>query len=91
MDKIIEFFIKEPNKEFHIRQISKSLKKSPTTVSKYLKDFERKSILKSEKKFNHLLFRANIESKKFKQLKLNYNLSLLRDSGLIDYLEITTA
>ena len=38
------------------------------------------------KKLNHLLFKANVENKKFKQLKLNYNLNLLYNSGLIDYL-----
>jgi len=83
---ILNFFIREPEKEFHVRQLSKLLKKSPTTISKYLKDFENKGVLRSEKKFNHLLFKANTEGKKFKKLKLNYNLELLEDSGLIDYL-----
>jgi len=86
MDNILNFFIKEPEKQFHIRQISKLLDKSPTTISKYLKELKEKNILKSEKKLNHLLFKANVENKKFKQLKLNYNLNLLYNSGLIDYL-----
>jgi len=86
MDNILNFFIKEPEKQFHIRQISKLLGKSPTTISKYLKELKEKNILKSEKKLNHLLFKANVENKKFKQLKLNYNLNLLYGSGLIDYL-----
>jgi len=86
MDNILNFFIKEPEKQFHIRQISKLLNKSPTTISKYLKELRGKNILISEKKLNHLLFKANVENKKFKQLKLNYNLNLLYGSGLIDYL-----
>ncbi|RLG13440.1 hypothetical protein DRN69_05590 [Candidatus Pacearchaeota archaeon] len=86
MDKLLEFFIKYPEKEFHIRQLSKLINKSPTTVSKYLKEFEKKKILKSERKLNHLLFKANVENVKFKQLKLNYNLNLLQNSGIIDYL-----
>ena len=86
MDNILNFFIKEPEKQFHVRQISKLLNKSPTTISKHLKELEEKDILKSEKKLNHLLFKANVENKKFKQLKLDYNLNLLYDSGLIDYL-----
>lgn len=86
MDNILNFFIKEPEKQFHVRQISKLLDKSPTTISKYLKELEEKNILKSEKKLNHLLFKANVENEKFKQLKLNYNLNLLYDSGLVDYL-----
>ncbi len=86
MDKVLEYFIKEPEKEFHVRQLSKILKKSPTTISKYLKELEKKRILKSERKLNHLLFKADTENKRFKQAKLDYNLRLLHDSGLIDYL-----
>lgn len=86
MDNILNFFIKEPEKEFHVRQLSKLLNKSPTTISKYLKEFERKKILKSETKLNHLLFKANSKNERFKQLKLNYNLNLLYDSRLIDYI-----
>ncbi len=85
-NKILEFFIKEPEREFHVRQLSKLLKKSPTTISKYLKELEKKRILKSEKKLNHLLFKANNDNKKFKQLKLDYNLNVLQDSGIINYL-----
>lgn len=86
MDKILEFFIQNPEKEFHVRQISKLINKSPTTVSKYLKGFEKKKILKSEKRLNHLLFKANIKNVRFKQLKINYNLNLLQDSGIINHL-----
>jgi len=87
MDNILEIFIKEPEKEFHVRQISKILNKSPTTISKYLKNFEKQGILKSKKKFNHLLFKANTENRSFRQNKLFFNLKLLQDSGLIDFLE----
>lgn len=86
MDKILELFIKEPEREFHVREIAKLLRKSPTTISKYLKDYENKKILSSDKKLNHLLFKANADSNKFKQLKLSYNLKVIYDSGLIDYL-----
>jgi len=85
MDKLIEFFIKEPEKEFYVRQIASLLKKSPTTISKYLKDYEAKNILKSERKFNHLLFKAN-NSEEFKQVKLAYNLDIIKKSGLINYI-----
>jgi len=84
--KILRFFIEEPEKEFHVRQLSKLLKKSPTTISKYLKEFEKKGFLKSDRKLNHLLFKSYTESEKFKKLKLNYNLDTLQESGLIDYL-----
>lgn len=83
----MEYFIKEPEREFHVRQLSNLLKKSPTTISKYLKEYEREGILKSEKKLNHLLFKANTENNYFKQKKLCYNLFNINKSGLIDFLE----
>ena len=86
MDNILDYFIKEPEREYYVRELAKLLKKSPTTISKYLNKLEKKGLLKSEKKFNHLLFKANIESKKFKDLKLFYNIEKIRESGLIDYL-----
>ena len=86
MDKLIESFIDEPEREFHVRELAKKLNKSPTTISKYLKDYEIKKILVSKKRLNHLLFKANTESNEFKQLKLNHNLKKIFNSGLIEYL-----
>ena len=86
MDKISELFFKEPEREFHVRELAKLLKKSPTTISKYLKEYGSKKILISKRKLNHLLFKADTESAKFKQLKLSYNLDVLHESGLIEYL-----
>ena len=87
MDKIFEFFIQEPGKEFYVRELSRKVKKSPTTVSKFLKCLEKQKLIKSENKFNHLIFKANQESELFKIKKLEYNLSLLNESGLLDFLK----
>ena len=85
MDKILEIFIMEPEKEFHVRELAKRFKKSPTTISKKLKFYEKNHLLKSEKKLNHLLFKAN-SSLLFKQKKINYNLERIYFSGLIDFI-----
>ncbi|MBI4096001.1 MAG: nucleotidyltransferase domain-containing protein [DPANN group archaeon] len=87
MDKLLEYFINEPAREFHIRELSKLTGLSPTTVSKYLAEFEKNGILISKRKFNHLLFKANSESTAFKNKKLFYNVGVLEDSGLIDFLD----
>ena len=86
MDKILELFINEPLREFHIREISKILKKSPTTISKYLKDYKKIGLLLSEDKLNHILFKANLKNKEFKEIKRNYNLNKLNKSGVINHL-----
>ncbi|MFH1972507.1 MAG: nucleotidyltransferase domain-containing protein [archaeon] len=86
---ILTYFIKEPEREFHVRELAKLTKKSPTTVSKYLKQLEKENILISEKKLNHLFFKANSENPSFKDQKLFYNIKTIRDSGLIEHLHNT--
>lgn len=82
----MKLFFKEPEREFHIREISKIFKKSPTTISKYLFQYKKEGLLKAVNKLNHLLYRADTSSSLFKQAKLNYNIRILYESGLIDYL-----
>jgi len=84
---ITAYFIKEPEREFHVRELAKLTKKSPSTISKYLKQLERNNILISEKKLNHLFFKANSENPSFKDQKLFYNIKIIRDSGLINHLK----
>lgn len=84
-EKILNLFIENSEKEFHVREISRTLKLSPTTASKYLKELEKKGFLLSEEKFRHLIFKSS-DNLKFKSKKIEYNLSLIRESGLIDYL-----
>lgn len=87
MDDILEYFIKEPEREFHVRELASLTKKSPTTISKYLRKYQKNKLLISRKKFNHLLFKANMENFSFKDRKLFYNIKKLRESNIIDHLE----
>ena len=86
MKNLLELFIREPEREFHVREVAKILKKSPTTISKYLKKLKLEGIVISIEKLNHLFFKAKTDSVKFKLLKLNHNVNALFESGLIDYL-----
>lgn len=82
----VNIFLKSPEKQFHIRELSRLLKKSPTTISKKLKELEKKEILISEKKYGHLLFKLN-ENKTTKRLRQNYNLKTIEKLNLIEFLE----
>jgi predicted nucleotidyltransferase len=86
MEDILKHFILEPNREFHVRELANLVKRSPTTVSKYLVKFEGEGMLKSSKKYNHLLYSANITSPYFRHAKLVFNLKILTSSGLINFL-----
>ena len=87
MDKLLEIFIINPEKEFHIRELARKLKKSPTTISKYLRFYEKRHILMSQKKLNHLLFKANLSSLLFKQKKISYNLEKIYYSDLVQFIK----
>lgn len=83
---ILKFFIDEPNRRFHIRELSKLTKLAPTTVTNYLNDFKNKGFLEEKKERNYILYRANAENRSYNDLKLYYNIKKIRDSGLIDFL-----
>ena len=86
MDKMLEYFIREPEREFHVRELAKFMKKSPTTASKHLSKLKKGGLLNSRKKLNHLLFKANAENPLFRTEKLAYNLRRMAESGLIGHL-----
>ena len=83
---IWSIFLDNPGQEFHVREVARLTKKSPTTVSNKLKKFKKESLLTSKKERNHLLYKANTENKSYRDLKFFYNLKNIRTSGLIDYL-----
>jgi DNA polymerase sigma len=83
---ILTIFLDNPEKEFHVRQIARMLKKSPTTISLHLHNLKNKKILNSRKERNHLLYQVNLDNKLVKDQKLFHNITRIRSSGLIDYL-----
>lgn len=78
--------MEEPEKDFYVREIARITKTSPTTISKILKGYVKDELLTQRKAFTHLFFKANLESKKFRNMKLYYNIEILRDSKIIEYL-----
>lgn len=83
-EKILGMFFEEPEREFYVRELAKSLKKSPTTISKYLNQLDKEGLLVSSNKFGHLFFKANA-SKKFNEFKIHHNIKKIRDSGIVEY------
>ncbi len=83
----LKIFFEEPNKEFHLREIARIIKKSPVTVKKYLADFAEKGILSKEKIRGFEIYKANLENKNYKELKKAYNKEKITESGLIEALE----
>ncbi|NQU83835.1 MAG: nucleotidyltransferase domain-containing protein [Parcubacteria group bacterium] len=87
MNTALNVFIKNPEKEFHLRELARMLKKSPATISKQLKELLKQKIITTKKLSNHNYFRANTENKNYKQLKLQHNLQEINNSRLIEFIE----
>lgn len=93
MSKIIDkeaalrHFFEEPNRWFHVREMARMLKLTPTTVSKYLNALYRKGVIIKKPERKHLLFKADTENSSYKDAKIYYNIKLLRECGLIGYLD----
>ena len=87
MNTALSIFIKNPEKEFHLRELARMLKKSPATISKQLEQLLKQKIITIKKLSNHNYFGANTENKNYKQLKLQYNLQEINNSGLIEFIE----
>jgi len=85
--KILKPFFEEPNRKFQIREVARILKKNHTTVRTLLNEFVKKKVLIINNEGIYKSFSADTESGTYKRLKLNYNLSLVYDSGFIEFLE----
>ena len=87
MDNLLKPIIEEPEREFHVRELAKLLGISPMTISRQIKVWKKNGIILQRKLSNHILIKANTDSRKFKECKIQYNFQLLRNSGLIEFLE----
>ena len=83
---ILKIFFEEPLKEFNVREVARLLNISPATASKELKKLVRENLLNERKEKIFNLYKANLESDAYLDLKIYYNIRKLRESGLIDAL-----
>ena len=86
--EMLKPFLDEPEREFHIRELAKIVKVSPTTATSYLEDFNQKNLLERSKERNVILYRANSQNSMFKETKKHFNTLRILESGLIDYLNL---
>ncbi|HLD11120.1 MAG TPA: nucleotidyltransferase domain-containing protein [Candidatus Nanoarchaeia archaeon] len=76
---ILKFFFEDPNREFNIREIAKIAQISPATASKLLKEFKKNKILQYRKERVFDLYKADLNSIEYRDLKIYYNVKKLRE------------
>lgn len=83
----LKIFLEEPARKFNVREVARLLKITPATASKQLKYFAKKGVLKYEKERIFDLYSADIESTTYRDLKLYYNITKIRNSGILEALD----
>ncbi|MBD3203817.1 hypothetical protein GF327_05955 [Candidatus Woesearchaeota archaeon] len=85
--KILNYFLENPFKEFHVREIARLSKLSPSGSLKILKKLESKRFITKEKTQIKDNYKANCETNIFLSLKLAHNIYLIKSSGVVDYID----
>jgi predicted nucleotidyltransferase len=83
---ILKIFFEEPAREFNVREVARILKIAPATASKELGRFAKANILNQRKERMFLLYKADLGSQDYRDLKVYYLLHKIREMGLIDAL-----
>ncbi len=85
-DELLEFFMKYPTQEFHLRELSKMTKISFPWMRKLVDELSKDRFLLKIRKHNLVLVKANRDYALFRALKQSYNLFSLHKTGLVNEL-----
>lgn len=83
---ILRPFFEYPGREYNVREVARLLKISPATASKELKRLVQLGLLRERKERALNLYKADLESDLYRDVKRFYNVRKLKESGLIDSL-----
>ncbi len=85
-DRIKEYFFLNPTVKLRVRQIERELKLPLPSVIRYTKELEKEGILKKEETSGAVFFSSDRTSKYFLLEKRLFNIKLLFESGLMDFI-----
>ena len=79
-------FFEEPNRKFHLRELSKVLGVSPAGARKIASELIKYDLIVESRERNLRLFQANADNKIFKEYKKFVTITRIFESGLISFL-----
>lgn len=85
-DWVLEFFLRNPTGEFHLRELARVLHISFPWTRRVVSELAKKGFLLRKKAHNLILVKANKDFELFRALKRSYNLFALYKSGLVSKL-----
>ncbi len=80
-------FFKEPTREISVRECARILRIAPATASKDLKALEKRGYLRHRKERMLDLYKADLESANYRDIKTYHTIQTLRSSQLLDSLD----
>ncbi|WP_324735696.1 nucleotidyltransferase domain-containing protein [Thermococcus sp. SY098] len=80
--KILEYFLLNPTKEIHLKELSRELNISPSTVKHYCDVFVKDNILSSRRIGNLKIFKLNNENFAVREIKRAYMILKLKELGI---------
>lgn len=80
--RALEFFLLNPSKDIHLKELARELEVSPRSVKIYCDLFEEECIVTAERNGNLRIFRLNRESFIVKELIRTYHLLILKDAEI---------
>jgi len=81
---ILRLFFENPTREYNVRELARLIEIAPATASKNLKSANKETILKYRRERNIDLYSSNLESYRYRDLKVYYNIFKIRESGILD-------
>jgi len=85
---IKEYFFINPNAKLRVREIERNLNLPLPSVIRYCKELEKESVLTTIKMGNVKFYTANRSSEKYLLEKKIYNIKIIYESGIIEYLRM---
>ncbi len=71
---LLELFFKKPLHSFHLRELCRALKWSPTKVRSNINSLKKKKLITETKEKNLSIFRSNISGEEYKKFKIVHNI-----------------
>lgn len=85
--RILNLFLKEPNRKFQLRELSRLTGLSTTAVKSSLIELSKEKLIIRKEEKKYIFFAPNKDSDEYKLVKKFFTVFYIKDSGLLDFLE----